>query len=193
MPARTLMDFHVDKLSSAHVYVRMNLGQTWDNLPEELLTDCAQLVKANSIEGNKKNNIVVIYTPWENLLKTGDMATGQVSFINPHMVRRIHVEKRVNDIVNRLNKTKLEKYPDLVAEKIKHEKEIRRQKRNEAEKKRKEEMRVAEERQKLKEEHGYDKIFNQAKNSKEVDDVFADDNDDDTVPNAHANDFDDFF
>jgi predicted ribosome quality control (RQC) complex YloA/Tae2 family protein len=43
--------FHVDKLSSAHVYLRMTEGMAWDNIPEALLADCAQLVKANSIEG----------------------------------------------------------------------------------------------------------------------------------------------
>lgn len=43
--------FHVDKLSSAHIYLRMNEGETWDAIPEELLVDCAQLTKANSIEG----------------------------------------------------------------------------------------------------------------------------------------------
>jgi hypothetical protein len=43
--------FHVDKLSSAHVYVRMPTGMTWETIPEAVLTDCAQLVKANSIEG----------------------------------------------------------------------------------------------------------------------------------------------
>jgi len=43
--------FHVDKLSSAHVYLRMPTTMTWDNIPEDLLVDCAQLVKANSIEG----------------------------------------------------------------------------------------------------------------------------------------------
>jgi len=26
-------------------------GMTWDNIPEPLLVDCGQLVKANSIEG----------------------------------------------------------------------------------------------------------------------------------------------
>jgi hypothetical protein len=26
-------------------------GMSWDNIPEPLLADCAQLVKANSIEG----------------------------------------------------------------------------------------------------------------------------------------------
>ncbi|RUS21126.1 hypothetical protein BC937DRAFT_93553 [Endogone sp. FLAS-F59071] len=44
-------DFHVDKLSSAHVYLRLQPDQDWTQIPEELLMDCAQLVKANSIEG----------------------------------------------------------------------------------------------------------------------------------------------
>jgi hypothetical protein len=44
--------FHVDKLSSAHIYLRMQPGQTWDNLPEQLVMDLAQLTKANSIEGS---------------------------------------------------------------------------------------------------------------------------------------------
>jgi len=43
--------FHVDKMSSAHVYVRLHKGQTIDGMSEGLLEDCAQLVKANSIQG----------------------------------------------------------------------------------------------------------------------------------------------
>ena len=39
--------FHVDKLSSAHVYVRLQPGQTIDDIPGAVLEDCAQLVKAN--------------------------------------------------------------------------------------------------------------------------------------------------
>lgn len=42
----------MDKMSSAHVYVRLNKGQTIDDIGEGLLEDCAQLVKANSIQGN---------------------------------------------------------------------------------------------------------------------------------------------
>lgn len=49
--------FHVDKLSSAHIYLRMAEGQSWDNLPEELVTDLAQLTKANSIEGTLATNL----------------------------------------------------------------------------------------------------------------------------------------
>ncbi|KAF8667006.1 hypothetical protein HU200_053177 [Digitaria exilis] len=147
--------FHVDKMSSAHVYVRLNKGQTMDDMSEGLLEDCAQLVKANSIQGwtdyimnqyyisqitfackgagycscslnmllfllfgagNKINNIDVVYTPWYNLKKTPSMDVGQVGFHNSKLVRSIKVEKRINEIVNRLNKTKVERKPDLKAE-----------------------------------------------------------------------------
>jgi len=63
-------------------------------------------VKAGSIEGNKKKDITVIYTPAKNLKKTGDMDVGQVGFLDDKLVRRIHVPMRDNAIVNRLNKTR---------------------------------------------------------------------------------------
>ncbi|KAL8522000.1 hypothetical protein ACS0TY_012235 [Phlomoides rotata] len=108
--------FHVDKMSSAHVYLRLQKGQTIDDIPEGVLEDCAQLVKANSIQGNKVNNVDVVYTPWQNLKKTASMDVGQVGFYNSKMVRTVRVEKRINEIVNRLNKTKVERTPDLKAE-----------------------------------------------------------------------------
>ncbi|KAB2080136.1 Coiled-coil domain-containing 25 [Gossypium arboreum] len=108
--------FHVDKMSSAHVYLRLQKGQTIDDISEGLLEDCAQLVKANSIQGNKVNNIDVVYTPWSNLKKTSSMDVGQVGFHNSKMVRTLRVEKRINEIVNRLNRTKVERTPDLKAE-----------------------------------------------------------------------------
>ncbi|XVF89207.1 hypothetical protein PTKIN_Ptkin19aG0111600 [Pterospermum kingtungense] len=108
--------FHVDKMSSAHVYLRLHKGQTIDDISEGLLEDCAQLVKANSIQGNKVNNIDVVYTPWSNLKKTPSMDVGQVGFHNSKMVRTVRVEKRINEIVNRLNRTKAERKPDLKAE-----------------------------------------------------------------------------
>jgi NFACT protein RNA binding domain len=43
--------FHVDNLSSAHVYLRLPSGMTWESIPQEILTDCVQLTKANSIDG----------------------------------------------------------------------------------------------------------------------------------------------
>jgi coiled-coil domain-containing protein 25 len=33
----------------------MNEGETWDTIPADLLNDCAQLTKANSIEGMTRN------------------------------------------------------------------------------------------------------------------------------------------
>lgn len=78
-----------------------------------VLTDCAQLVKANSIQGCKTNNIAVVYTLWENLKKTSDMEVGQVGFHSNKEVRTIQVEKKISEIVNRLNKTKEEKVVNL--------------------------------------------------------------------------------
>ncbi|KMZ66304.1 putative Coiled-coil domain-containing protein [Zostera marina] len=108
--------FHVDKMSSAHVYVRLQIGQTYEDISEGLLEDCVQLVKANSIQGNKMNNIDVVYTPWFNLKKAPTMDVGQVGFHNSKMVRTVRVENRLNEVVNRLNKTKVERKPDLKAE-----------------------------------------------------------------------------
>ncbi|XP_017145727.1 coiled-coil domain-containing protein 25-like [Drosophila miranda] len=106
--------FHVNNLSSAHVYLRLKPGQTIDDIPSDVLVDAAQLCKANSIQGNKVNNLEVVYTMWENLKKTPDMEPGQVAYHNEGAVRKIRLEKRVNEIVNRLNRTKTEEeHPDF--------------------------------------------------------------------------------
>jgi predicted ribosome quality control (RQC) complex YloA/Tae2 family protein len=60
--------FHVDKHSSAHVYIRLLEGQTTlDDIPEEVIEDCAQMTKLNSIEGCKLNDVQIVYTMWTNL------------------------------------------------------------------------------------------------------------------------------
>lgn len=99
--------FHVSKLSSAHVYLRLKEGESLDNIPSSLLDDCCQLVKANSIQGNKMNDVEIVYTPWSNLKKTASMDVGQVAFHNEKEVRKAKVEKRINTIINRLEKTKV--------------------------------------------------------------------------------------
>lgn len=106
-------------------------------IDKELLVDCAQLCKANSIEGglwtglwtgltacwahllfvglcymdfararggtgNKKDNLTILYTPWANLKKQAGMETGQVTFHKDKMVKKIHIDTRVNAVVNRL-------------------------------------------------------------------------------------------
>ncbi|TFK27684.1 cytoplasmic protein [Coprinopsis marcescibilis] len=151
--------FHVDKLSSAHVYLRMPEGTTWDALPEALLIDCAQLVKANSIEGNKKDNITVIYTPSDNLKKTGDMAVGQVSFHNDKKVKRIYIETRENAIVNRLNKTKVEREVDHEQERVDRVKKENAVKRAAANDRRKAEQELAKQREAEKVARSYNSLF----------------------------------
>ena len=70
--------FHVDKLSSAHVYLRLPRGKMLDDIPDDVLEECCQLVKQNSIQGCKENNIDIVYTKWNNLKKSADMVVGQV-------------------------------------------------------------------------------------------------------------------
>ena len=112
--------FHVDNLSSAHVYVRMtNRDESiplLDSLSEDLVRDCAQLVKANSIEGCKKSTVTVIYTPWSNLKKDGGMDVGQVGFFNEKLVKKFIVMERDKEVLKRIAKSKEETYPDLAAE-----------------------------------------------------------------------------
>ncbi|OAA53221.1 hypothetical protein ISF_08953 [Cordyceps fumosorosea ARSEF 2679] len=174
--------FHVDKLSSAHVYLRMQPDQAWDSLPEDLVADLAQLTKANSIEGslpppppspkqlpltqppqgNKKDNITVIYTPWSNLKKDGSMDVGQVSFHNPRLVRRVLVAARQNPVVNRLTKTRTEvQKPDLKQQRDDRDKERRRKANAALQLQKKEEARQAQEwkEKKWQKDHAYDDLF----------------------------------
>ncbi|KAL8775698.1 MAG: hypothetical protein Q9209_000194 [Squamulea sp. 1 TL-2023] len=154
--------FHADNLSSAHVYLRLKPGQEWDELPTALVEDCAQLTKANSIEGNKKDNVTIIYTPWSNLLKNASMATGQVSFKDHKKTRTILVPTRLNPTINRLMKTRTVSPVDgLFADKEKHLSELRTKAREKAKEARKEEERVAKERreEKYKREHAYEDLM----------------------------------
>ncbi|VDO96924.1 unnamed protein product [Soboliphyme baturini] len=117
--------FHVDNVSSAHVYLRLAKGQTLDDIPTKLLQDCAQLVKANSIHGSKMSTVKVVYTAWSNLLKTASMDVGQVGFKNKADVRYMAIEKKDNDALKRLNKTKVEKNVDLRGERERRDAEER--------------------------------------------------------------------
>ncbi|KAF2265855.1 DUF814-domain-containing protein [Lojkania enalia] len=173
--------FHVDNLSSAHIYLRLPEGDSWEDIPNDLLTDCAQLTKANSIEGNKKDNITVVYTPWSNLKKDGRMAVGQVGFKDQRKVKRIHVAQRENPIVNRLNKTKVEKFPDLNQEKQDRQKELRQRDRAAQQARQKEEARIARERKEKawQRDHAYDELMSEeniaASSNQDRDEDFLDD------------------
>lgn len=83
--------------------------------------------------------------------------------LNHGQVKRIHVETRENAIINRLNKTKIEKYPDLKQEREDRRKELRGRDHAERQKRLKEEARIAKERKELKwqKDHAYDELFSE--------------------------------
>jgi len=143
--------FHVDKLSSAHVYLRIPMEE-WRQLmviaypphgipnkshggiktlteadyrsvvPEQIIKEMCILVKGNSIEGSKANNVDVIWTPFINIKKELDMATGSVSY---HRKEQCWFEKHVEKetpILKALEKTKQERQVDLRSEKEAREK-----------------------------------------------------------------------
>ena len=94
--------FHVDSLSSAHVYLRSNY--TLATIPPDLLEELCQLTKHNSIQASKLASTTICYTLATNLLKNGEMDTGQVGFKNPKLVRREKIGKEKH-IINRIQKT----------------------------------------------------------------------------------------
>jgi hypothetical protein len=122
--------FHVDDHSSAHVYLRMRPGMTLDDISPEVLEDCAQLTKANSIEGCKLKSVSIVYTFWSNLKKTMSMDVGQVGFHDEKDRRFITVEKK-SPIVKRLEKTRVEKFPDLEGLRIKRDKKMKEKRKKE--------------------------------------------------------------
>mmetsp|Transcript_36092 Transcript_36092/g.52914 ORF Transcript_36092/g.52914 Transcript_36092/m.52914 type:complete len:217 (+) Transcript_36092:53-703(+) len=152
--------FHVDNLSSAHVYLRLKPDMKMDDIPEEAILDCATLVKANSIEGCKRKTVSIVYTRWKNLKKTSDMVEGQVGYHRPQNVKKINVEKD-NAIVNALNKTKTEIYPhpNLYEQQQHRLKEIKRAEKQKWRKEEEARKLLEKQRKKEKEERSYDRIM----------------------------------
>ena len=87
------------------------------------------------------------------------MAIGQVSFKNDRLVKRVHVAERINAIVNRLAKTKVEREIDHEAVRVEREKEAGRKKKELAAQLRKEQLEKERERQKQVQERSYDSLF----------------------------------
>ena len=104
--------FHVEDLSSAHVYLRLRKDQRLEDVSEATIMECAQLVKANSIEGCKKSEVWVCYTRWRNLNKTSAMDVGAIGFHDKTKVKRVKVVKD-QSVVNKISKTKEERFPNL--------------------------------------------------------------------------------
>lgn len=132
--------FHVDKLSSAHVYLRLPPGSldlsgankaeakqrlldAIASVPEEILMEMAQLTKENSIEGCKAAQCDIVYTPFLNLKKEDRMEVGQVGFKEESFRTLMKHVAKDKDIVKRLEKTRVEKTVDLAKEKEEHDNE----------------------------------------------------------------------
>lgn len=89
------------------------------------------------------------------------MATGQVSFHDQKMVKKIHVPVRQNPIINRLNKTRVEKFPDLHAEREADRKEKRKAERiaRETQKANDREEKARREQLRWQKDHAYDDVM----------------------------------
>ena len=175
--------FHVDNLSSAHVYLRTKEAITsYDQVSKELINECSQLTKANSIEGCKKASVAMNMTWATNLLKTHDMQTGAVSYKTHKKVRHYNVDKD-KDIVRAIMKTKYEAFPDFEKDYRDYLKELEQAKNAENLK-----VKIAEE-----EEEKAGKAVKQAKKA-EWDDFFGQAEDDEKVYAGGNNEYleDDF-
>ncbi|GBG29896.1 Coiled-coil domain-containing protein 25 [Hondaea fermentalgiana] len=161
--------FHVDNLSSAHVYLRLPIGPLRKKFREtgnldhiaEAVEDCVALVKANSIEGCKKTTVDVVYTEWENLKKTGDMADGQVGFHDSKKVIKVKDVPKHREIVNRLNKTKKEEHPDLAAQRAERDARVAKLRRERAKAQAKKDAQEKARMQAEKEARDYKHLFNE--------------------------------
>jgi len=158
--------FHVDDLSSAHVYLRLPRGKTIHDIPEGVLEDCTQLVKHNSISGCKLPTVSVVYTPWSNLKKTQGMEVGQVGFHDESLVIKYKVQKKLPQVVKNLLKSKEEKDDvDLKALFDARDGELRREERIKKEEAKRQEKQAIEENKKKKELQSYAGFMDEEKMS----------------------------
>ena len=114
------------------------------------------------ISGNKLTKITVLYTPWSNLKKTAGMETGQVTFHKQNLVKKVFLLDRDNKVLNRLNKTKQERNPDLAAEKIEKQRLERDAQRLVEKRKKQEDLALTEERKRLAEQRDYKNLVQES-------------------------------
>jgi hypothetical protein len=101
--------FHVDNLSSAHVYLRRPSSSiSIDSVPQEILDEIAQLVKANSIEGSKRDTVDIVYCEYLNLYKGKNFEPGAVAYREERNNRYLRSVKKDREILKRIEKTKTE-------------------------------------------------------------------------------------
>ena len=137
--------FHVDEVSSAHVYLRLGgSGLSIDQIPARTLEECVQLVKANSISGCKMATVTVIYTYVSNLRKDQRMDVGTVGFHSEKAVHRVRNVRTDKALVKMIEKTRTERtLEDLQRDKEQREREALRRAKEAAAKKRADEEEAA--------------------------------------------------
>lgn len=179
--------FHVDDLSSAHVYLRLKPGMTMDDIPKDCITDCCSLVKANSIAGCKQAASWIIYTRWKNLKKEQGFAPGQVTYHRPENVRRLKIEKN-NPIVRQLEKSKREVTDTAILAKEQQDRlrEIQQEKKAKYKADEKARKLLELERKKEKEARSYDRIMHDDKMTSNADMGATEDN---TAAEDYEDDF----
>ena len=134
--------FHVDKFSSAHVYLRLPPEITIKTIPKEIMNECLQLVRDGSIEGRKQEKVSICYTPWYNLKKTASMEIGEVGFKDEKEVYHIKNVTKDKELLKRLLKTKVEKEVDLEQERKAFDLEEKNKKKKAMEEKKKKDLNI---------------------------------------------------
>ena len=76
--------FHVDKLSSAHLYLRTSNDiddklfkkieyesdfEKYLDIPQHIIEQCLQLTKLNSSQAKKLDRVYIFVTPWYNIMQ----------------------------------------------------------------------------------------------------------------------------
>lgn len=161
--------FHVDKYSSAHIYLRLPAGtmdlsqikekseaqlklqEAMDSVPAEIVEEMCQLTKNNSIEGCKLAQCDIVYTPFLNLKKEDRMDTGQVGFKEENFRKLKRNVEKDKDKVKEIEKTREERSVDLCAERKQRDDEERSRRKqflaSEKQKQKEEDKRKAEEKE----------------------------------------------
>jgi hypothetical protein len=136
--------FHVDKHSSAHIYLRLPAGSVElmgvkdkdvakkmlqdaiASVPKEVVDEMCQLTKANSIEGCKLSQCDIVYTPALNLKKEDRMDAGQVGFKDESFRLLLRNVEKDKEIIKQIEKTRDERNDvNLIEEKKQRDDEER--------------------------------------------------------------------
>ncbi|KAK4536492.1 hypothetical protein CDCA_CDCA08G2517 [Cyanidium caldarium] len=186
--------FHVDRHSSAHIYLRyegahsgpdgvestVSTAVTTPEPPDiaaAVLEACAQLVKLNSIEGSKLPRVEVVYTPVSNLTKSAQMDVGQVGFRSTREVRRVRVERGKSDLLRDWLRHRTEcAVEDMRRERQDRDAELLRARRAAARRQHQAEREARERHQREKQERSYDRVFveDAMTSNREVDENYED-------------------